>query len=132
VITSPSDGDEVTGALTIVVAASDDVAVDHVSLAIDGTEIGDVVDAPYQFAWTATGAGEHTIVATAVDASGNEATTSVMVTVPGPGGGSGSNGNNPASDELPGCSLDVGGGRRGGTSAILLAIGVVLVLLRRR
>lgn len=134
VITSPSDGDEVTGALTVVVAASDDVAVDHVSLAIDGAEIGEVVDAPYQFAWTATGGGEHTIVATAVDASGNEAMTSITVTVPGPGGGSGGsgNGNNPAgTDELPGCSLDIGG-HRSGTSAILLALGVVFVLRRRR
>lgn len=117
VITSPSDGDEVTGALTIVVAATDDVAVDHVSLSIDGAEIGEVVDAPYQFAWTASGGGEHTIVATAVDASSNEATSEITVTVPGPGGGSGSNGNNPANGDLPGCTLDIGGHHRGGTSA---------------
>ncbi|MFN0250303.1 MAG: PHB depolymerase family esterase [Kofleriaceae bacterium] len=133
VITSPSDGDEVTGALTVVVAASDDVAVDHVSLAIDGTEIGEVVDAPYQFNWTATGGGEHAIVATAVDASGNEATTSITVTVPGPGGGSGGGSNNPGgTDELPGCSLDIGGNHRGGTTAILLALVVVFVLRRSR
>ena len=132
VITSPSDGDEVTGALTIVVAATDDVAIDHVSLSIDGAAIGEVVDAPYQFAWTASGGGEHTIVATAVDASSNEATTEITVTVPGPGGGSGSNGNNPANGELPGCTLDIGGHHRGGTSAILLALSVVLALRRRR
>ena len=134
VITSPSDGDEVTGALTVVVAASDDVAVDHVSLSVDGTELGQVVDAPYQFAWTATGGGDHTLVATAVDASGNEATASITVTVPGAGGGSGSgsgNGNSP-SDELPGCTLDVGGHTRGGTSALVLGVGVILVLRRRR
>lgn len=132
VITTPSDGDEVTGEITIVVAATDDVAVDHVALAVDGADIGEVVDAPYQFHWTATGGGDHTIVATAVDASGNEATTSITVTVPG-GSGSGSNGNNPSgSDELPGCTLDVGGHHRGGTSAILLAFGVVFVLRRRR
>ncbi len=132
VITSPSDGDEVTGALTIVVAASDDVAVDHVSLAIDGADVGEVVDAPYQFPWTATGAGEHAIVATAVDASGNEATTSITVTVPGAGGGSGSNGNSPTgSDELPGCTLDAGH-HRGGTGAIFLGLAVVFALRRRR
>ena len=132
VITSPSDGDEVTGALTVVVAASDDVAVDHVTLTIDGVEVGEVVDAPYQFNWTATGGGEHAVVATAVDASGNDATSTISVTVPGPGGGSGG-GNNPgASDELPGCSLDVGGRPRGGTTALLLALGVVIALRRRR
>jgi poly(hydroxyalkanoate) depolymerase family esterase len=133
---TPGDGDLVSGELTIVVAASDDVAIDHVALTIDGADAGTVVDAPYQFAWdaTAAGPGDHTLVAVATDASGNTAMTSIAATVPGAGGvgGGGGNGAVPGSDELPGCSLDAGGGGSGaGVGALVLAV-VVGVRRRRR
>lgn len=135
---TPADGDEVSGAVTIVVAASDDVAVDGVTLSVDGAEVGTAADAPYQFAWDASAAGAHTLVAVARDVSGNQATTTITVTVPGVdgGGGSGSgDGSNGATDDgpgaLPGCALDAGGGH-GGPGALGLALGLAVIVRRRR
>ncbi|HEY4176349.1 MAG TPA: PHB depolymerase family esterase [Kofleriaceae bacterium] len=134
VITSPSDGDTVTGALTVIAVATDDVAIDHVTLSADGADVGTSTTAPYQFNWTAGAPGEHVLEAVAVDTSGNEATTSVTVTVPGAGGGSGG-GSATGSDgdmgagALPGCSLDAGGGKSG---VGMLALGLGLMLRRRR
>lgn len=138
---TPAGGDEVSGELTVVVAASDDVAIDHVTLTVDGTDAGTKVDAPYQFTWdaTAAGPGDHALVAVATDASGNTATASIVARVPGAGGGGGSGsggGSNGAAptDELPGCSLDAGGGGAGGgaAGASCLAIALVVVMRRRR
>jgi MYXO-CTERM domain-containing protein len=77
----------------------------------------------------------HTFIATAKDAAGNTVTATATVTVPGAGSGSGSgsgSGDDPpagANDDLPGCSLDAGGGAKG-FATILLVLG--LALLRRR
>ncbi|MEO7092905.1 MAG: PHB depolymerase family esterase [Polyangiales bacterium] len=134
-IQTPSEGDTVSGQVTIVVAASDDTSLASVALTVDGADVGAAdLEAPYQFTWDASAPGEHAIVAIARDTAGNSATAHATVTVPGPGGGGG---NNPGGDDdptggakdLPGCSLDAGGGGAGVGS---LAIGVLALLRRRR
>jgi poly(hydroxyalkanoate) depolymerase family esterase len=135
-IQSPASGDTVTGQVTVVVAAGDDVGVASVSLTIDGADAGSDAEAPYQFAWDATsaGPGTHDLVAVARDAAGNATTASATVTVPGGGGGGGGGGGNGddgpgGANDLPGCSLDAGGG---GAGFGALAIGLAAVLRRRR
>ncbi len=134
-IQTPSDGGTVSGQVTIVVAASDNTALASVSLTVDGADVGAAdIEAPYQFTWDASAPGEHALVAIARDTAGNSATAHATVTVPGAGGGGG---NTPGGDDdptggakdLPGCSLDAGGG---GTSAGSLAIGVFALVRRRR
>jgi poly(hydroxyalkanoate) depolymerase family esterase len=133
-ITSPADGSTVTGNVTIVVAANDNVGTSSVTLSIDGAVLPPDTEAPFQFAWDATEPGDHELVATAADAAGNIAMTSARVTVPG--GGSG-NGNDPGDDDparndaLPGCSLDAGGGGAGFAS-LLIAVGLAFSRRRRR
>jgi hypothetical protein len=77
-ISSPTNGSTVSGTVSIQVSATDNVAVSTVSLAVDGTTIGTSNTAPYVFSWTAS-SGTHTIVATAKDAAGNSATSSISV-----------------------------------------------------
>ncbi len=136
-IVSPSEGDTVTGDVTIVVAASDNVAATSVSLRIDGVDQGTDTEAPFQFDWdaTAAGPGDHELIAIASDDAGNTAQASAHVTVPGPGDGSdGSDGTPPGGDgtddnALPGCSLDAGGG---GTGALGIVMSVAFVVGFRR
>ena len=103
----------------------------HVLCRGDAIDVGDL---PERLAESAAGApGEHTLVATAVDASGNEASTTITVTVPGAGGsgsgGGSATGDDTGADDLPGCSLDAGGGKSG---LGMLALGLGLMLRRRR
>lgn len=131
-IVSPGDGSSVTGNVTVVVAAADNVGTASVSLAIDGVAGAADVEAPFQFEWDAAVAGDHELVATATDAAGNEATATVHVVVPGPGGPgnpAGGDDDDPANDALPGCSLDAGGG---GAQLACLAFALALVLRRRK
>jgi poly(hydroxyalkanoate) depolymerase family esterase len=53
-IVSPGDGDTVSGAVTVVVAAGN---AQSVELAIDGTSVGSDSEAPYPFMWDATAVG---------------------------------------------------------------------------
>ncbi len=135
---SPSSGDTVSGAVTVVVAASDNVGVASVKLAVDGATIGTSTAAPFQFAWTASGAGAHQLVATATDAAGNAAMATASVTVPGDGtgggggggGGGGSNGAQPGgTQDLPSCSLNAG---RGGGGWLAVGVALAFALRRRR
>ena len=130
-IVSPADGDMVSGAVTVVVAAGN---ADSVDLAIDGAAAGTDSEAPYQFAWDATMPGEHTLVATAHGAT-QDATAMATVTVAsgsgggGSGGGGGSNSDNPGPGDLPACSLDAG---KGGLGLAPIAMAALAVLRRRR
>jgi MYXO-CTERM domain-containing protein len=126
-IVSPADGDMVSGAVTVVVAAG---AAQSVDLTIDGAAAGTDSDAPYQFMWDATQPGPHTLVATAHGAT-QDATAMATVTVASGsgGGGGGSNSDNPGPGDLPGCSLDAG---KGGLGLAPLAMVAVAVLRRRR
>lgn len=133
-IVSPSEGASVTGNVTVVVAAADNVATASVALGIDGVDLPADTEAPYQFAWdaTAAGAGDHELVARAADAAGNESSVTARVSVPGPGSGSDVDGDGEPdgpNNELPGCSLDAGGG---GAQLACLVLGLGLVLRRRR
>jgi poly(hydroxyalkanoate) depolymerase family esterase len=131
----PANGDVVTGKVTIIVAANDETAMGSVSLTIDGAAAGDDAMVPFQFEWdaTAAGPGMHTLVATASDAAGNTVVAQAVVTVPDANGsGSGSGSNEPptgANDDLPGCSLDAGGGGAGFMAGFVVVFGI---LLRRR
>ncbi|HSN26973.1 MAG TPA: PHB depolymerase family esterase [Kofleriaceae bacterium] len=131
-IVSPSDGDEVSGAVTVVVAAGNATSVD---LAIDGASVGSDSDAPYQFAWDAVAPGEHTLVATAHGAS-SDATAHATVTVAGGGGGGCDVGGSAmpppgatGTGELPACSLNAG---RGGLGLAPIAMAIAFVMRRRR
>jgi poly(hydroxyalkanoate) depolymerase family esterase len=135
-IVSPSEGSSVTGVVTVVVAASDNVATSSVTLAIDGVDRPADIEAPFQFEWdaTAAGAGDHELVATASDAAGNTSSATAHVNVPGPGDGSGSDTDGDGvpdgpNDDLPGCSLDAGGG---GAELACLVLVLGIVLRRRR
>jgi len=134
-IVSPAEGDTVTGEVTIVVAANDDVGATSVALSIDGVDVPPDTEAPFQFDWdaTAAGPGDHELIAIASDAAGNTATATAHVIVPGDGNGNGSGSDDPGgpsrSDALPGCSLDAGGGGTGGASLVL---SIAFVTSRRR
>ncbi|CAN5904556.1 hypothetical protein BH11MYX3_BH11MYX3_26660 [soil metagenome] len=139
-IQTPANGDTVSGTLTVVVAAGDDTAMANVTLSIDGAAVGAPdVDAPYQFTWdaSAAGPGAHALVAVARDAAGNMSTASAMVTVPGVGGGTdggvtggGDGGTAGGAQDLPGCSLDAGGGGAG-FGSLVMAVAVLLRIRRR-
>ena len=84
-ITSPSSGSSVTAGATVTVAASasDNVGVSAVSFSVDGTSQSTSSSSPYTFPWNTTNlaSGTHTLTATAKDAAGNTASSSVLVTI---------------------------------------------------
>jgi Big-like domain-containing protein len=82
-ITAPSSGATVSGAITLTATASDNVRVASVQFKLDGANLGAKdTAAPYAVSWNTTTAtsGPHTLVAVALDTSGNS-TTSAAVTV---------------------------------------------------
>lgn len=81
-ITSPAASSSVSGIVTVNVAASDNVGVDHVELKANGTVIGTDISSPFGFSWNTANAanGMATLVATAYDAAGNT-TASAPVSV---------------------------------------------------
>lgn len=85
-IISPAPGAQVSGIVIISVTASDNVGVASVSASVDGSVIGTITTAPYNFTWDAASAasGTHAISATAKDAKGNSATTTISVSVSAP------------------------------------------------
>jgi fibronectin type 3 domain-containing protein len=87
-ITSPADGEAVSGVVAISASASDDVSVFKVVFYVDGGLLSEDASAPYSASWdtTQTGTGFHTISASAYDDSGNRGdSTAISVTT---GGGS--------------------------------------------
>ena len=83
-ITSPANGAEVTGTVTVTAAASDTAGVTSVTFLVDGIAIGTDTSVPYSASWNsgAVAAGSHTLRAQARDAAGNVATSAaVTVTV---------------------------------------------------
>ncbi|MDY7076208.1 MAG: Ig-like domain-containing protein [Chloroflexota bacterium] len=82
-ITSPNDGDDVTGVVNITADASDDVGVTQVEFFVDGSSIGVDTTAPYEVSWdsSAVGDGPHTISATATDTADQTGDDSIGVTV---------------------------------------------------
>ncbi|MFL6707568.1 MAG: S8 family serine peptidase [Massilia sp.] len=81
-ITSPSASVSVSGLVTVNVAAADNVGVDRVDLAVNGTVVGTDSASPFSFSWNSanTANGIANLVATAYDKAGN-ATASAPIAV---------------------------------------------------
>jgi len=84
-ITAPTSGATVSGALVSLTAtSSDNIAVSGVQFYVDSTPVGSSSStSPYTVTWNSNGVanGSHTIYAVATDTSGNQATSSVAITV---------------------------------------------------
>ncbi|QRN98484.1 Ig-like domain repeat protein [Archangium violaceum] len=80
-ITSPTAGSTVTGGVSILASASDDLGVTRVEFYVDGALIGTDTTSPYSVAWdSSTFTGSRSLQARAYDAVGNVG-TSAAVTV---------------------------------------------------
>ena len=80
-LTSPAQGANLSGSVTLAAAASDNVAVANVQFFVDGAPFGgEDTAAPYEIAWnTATVSdGSHTVMARARDAAGNTQTSAIV------------------------------------------------------
>jgi glucose/arabinose dehydrogenase len=80
-IVSPVDGATVSGLVTIVADAQDDVGVAGVQFILDSANLGpEDTEAPFQFVWNSATAsvGLHSITATARDAAGNSAAAAAI------------------------------------------------------
>jgi thermitase len=80
---SPQDGMSAAGSITVQVGASDDISVASVQLKVDGTNVGIDTTSPYTFPLNTLGLanGPHSLVATAVDTSGNSSPASITIGV---------------------------------------------------
>lgn len=81
-ITSPSAGQSVTGTLSYGAHAIDNAGVARVEFRLDGALIATDTAIPFSGSIAAPAAGTHTLTATAYDASGLNATSTVTFTVP--------------------------------------------------
>jgi len=83
-VTAPTDGSTVSGVTNVTATAGDNVAVDHVTFSVDGTQLGsNDTSVPYSASLNTSTLtnGVHTIRATATDTAGNSAYSEVVVTV---------------------------------------------------
>ncbi len=84
-ITSPKNGDTVSGNITVEVSASDDQSgISKVELYVDGSKVAEDTSAPYTFSLDTTSIsdGTHKLVAKAYDGAGNVGTSAeVTITV---------------------------------------------------
>lgn len=72
-ITSPGDGDNVSGQVLVVISATDDVGVTEVSLLVDGASVGTDTTSPFEIIMDTTGFPDdrYELIARARDAVGN-------------------------------------------------------------
>jgi chitodextrinase len=72
-LSAPSDGDTVSGNVSLAADASDDTAVAQVAFLVDGSVVGTATAAPYTFSWNSTTVpdGPHTLKSRAYDTAGN-------------------------------------------------------------
>ena len=82
-ITSPPNDAPLSGNLTIVASASDNVGVSSVMTSAAGATLCTTTVAPYSCSWNTTtlANGKYTLSATATDLAGNTATASISVSV---------------------------------------------------
>lgn len=82
-ISSPSNGSTVTGTINVAVNVSDNVGVKSVSLAVNGTNVSSSSSSPFTNSWNSATVtnGSYTLTATATDAAGNKASSSIQVNV---------------------------------------------------
>ena len=95
-ITSPTSGATVSGTLTIQASASDNVGVQSVTFAVDGSTKCTDTTASYACSWDSNTVsnGSHTLTATARDAAGNTRSHSLSINVQNStGNGNGGSGN---------------------------------------
>jgi subtilisin family serine protease len=80
---SPINGSNVSGTVSLEVTANDNQGVSSVSVSVDGTLLGADNVSPYAFSWNTSlvNNGLHMLTATASDAAGNRASASITVTV---------------------------------------------------
>jgi len=81
---SPTNGQSVSGVVTVKVDASDDVSVERVKIFIDGALQGTFYSQPYSVQWTVTtlpDGSSHVLRAEAIDPSGNTGAAQITVTV---------------------------------------------------
>lgn len=78
-LSSPTDQSSVTGTVSVVMSATDNVGVSSVSISIDNV----VVSTSTSYSWNTSNfaAGSHIVTATAKDAAGNQGTKSATVTI---------------------------------------------------
>ena len=118
-IVNPGDGKKVAAGFTVEVNASDETSLIKIDLSIDGVVVGSSDTSPAMFPTDANIAlGDHTIVATAYDAF-NQATDMVKVTVASP-------------DDLDDGGCCSSSRNRGNPAGLIMALGVMVVVLRRR
>jgi hypothetical protein len=90
-ITSPTQGQTISGTVTKSAIASDNVGVAGVQFKLDGANLGaEDTTSPYSISWDTTSIsdGSYTLSATARDAAGNQTTSSsVSISISNGGGG---------------------------------------------
>jgi len=79
-ITSPITGAMVSGSVSVLVSASDNIGVTKVELYKDGTVFATLTNSPYTFSWNTTGDqdGSHSLVARAYDSADNVGTSNTV------------------------------------------------------
>jgi hypothetical protein len=83
VITSPTNGSQVSGTINVAVNTTDNVGVKSVSLSVDSKVVSTSTSAPFTNSWNSglLPNGSHNLTVTAADAAGNKATNSITITV---------------------------------------------------
>lgn len=82
-ITAPSGGTTVQDGDEVKVAATDNIALDKVTIRVNSTTVATLTQSPFSYKWTSTGTecGSNVITASACDLAGNCTTTSSGTTV---------------------------------------------------
>jgi hypothetical protein len=83
-VTSPTNGANVTGNITLSASATDNMGVTKVDFLIDGSLVGSVTSSPYNLPWNSTAVtdGTHSLQSRGYDAAGNAGSSpSVAFTV---------------------------------------------------
>jgi hypothetical protein len=85
-INSPVSNSTVSGTVTIIATATDNVGVTRVEFSVDGNLTATKTSAPWTFSWNSTQAftGQHTLAVKAYDAAGNNGGSSITVFVATP------------------------------------------------
>lgn len=80
---SPANGASVSGTISVLVSATDNVKVTSVTLSVDGSAKSSSTTAPFTNVWNSGTVpnGTHTLTVTAKDAKGNSSSSSVQVSV---------------------------------------------------
>jgi Papain family cysteine protease/Bacterial Ig domain len=80
---SPANGSTVSGTVSVLVSATDNIKVTSVTLSVDGSAKSSSTTAPFTTVWNSGTVpnGTHTLTVTAKDAKGNNSSSSIQVSV---------------------------------------------------